>query len=287
MYKAIIVSLRNVRSHPNADKVKLATCLGNQVVIGLDNQEGDLGIYFPSDGQLSDEVCRRNNLYRVNTKNINPEAKPGMFDDNRRVRAQKFRGEISDGFWLPIELFINSGFKINPIEGYEFDEIDGVSICNKYVNLNTLNTAKQNTAKKTKTAKTSIMFKEHIDTAHFGKSVHVINDNDLVILTEKFHGCVHKDTIVNTFEHGDVTIGWIVDNKVNCNIKSMDTITGEIVYVPIDAFYHVPNDGEWYEIELEDGTKLIITGNNPVWLPDLGIYRRVDSLDGNEFLLVD
>ena len=50
-YKAIVTRLSNVRPHPNADRVKLATCHGNQVVIGLDSNEGDLGVYFPSDGK--------------------------------------------------------------------------------------------------------------------------------------------------------------------------------------------------------------------------------------------
>ena len=27
-----------------------------------------------------------------------------MFDENRRIRTQKLRGEISDGFWCPVTL---------------------------------------------------------------------------------------------------------------------------------------------------------------------------------------
>ena len=34
------------------------------------------------------------------------------------------------------------------------------------------------------------------------------------------------------------------------------------------------------------GTKLTITGNNPVWCPELNCYRRVDELNGDEKLLV-
>ena len=52
-YNAVVTRLSNVRPHSNADKVQLATCHGNQVVIGLDSLEGHLGVYFPSDGQLS------------------------------------------------------------------------------------------------------------------------------------------------------------------------------------------------------------------------------------------
>ena len=46
-YNAIITKLKNVRTFPGADRLMLATCVGNQVVIGLDHLEDELGIYFP------------------------------------------------------------------------------------------------------------------------------------------------------------------------------------------------------------------------------------------------
>jgi hypothetical protein len=213
MYNAIVTKLKNVRPHPNADKVQLATCHGNQVVIGLDSKEDHWGVYFPCDGQLSHEFCHANNLYRDKTKNKFPDEKPGMFDDNRRVRAQRFRGEISDGFWVPLHYF---GFiyvtGLN-VEGLEFDEWGGVPICNKYINPNTIKAAQQNQGKKTRVAKTSVMFKEHIDTEHFGKNVHQIKREDLVIITEKLHGTSHRvgnvlvDRDLNWFEKLLIKLG--------------------------------------------------------------------------------
>jgi hypothetical protein len=187
-YKAIVTRLSNVRPHPNADKVQLATCHGNQVVIGLDSLEGHLGVYFPSDGQLSHEFCHANNLYREATLNKFPEDKCGMFDTNRRVRAQKFRGEISDGFWVPLHYF---GFIMVTgldVEGFEFDEWKGTPICSKYINPATAKIARENQGKKARTAKTSVMFKEHFDTGHFGKNIHEFKNDDTIIITEKLHG---------------------------------------------------------------------------------------------------
>lgn len=194
MYNAIITRVRNVRTFPDADRLKLATCVGNQVVIGLDHQEDELGIYFPSDGQLSHDFCYNNNLYRDATKNKDVDAKPGMFDDNRRVRAQKFRKQNSDGFWLTLDCVKFTGIKERELtEGLEFDTLNGIAICNKYINPATLKAAKQNQPKKTKTAKTSIMFKEHIDTKHIGANMDKIEENDLVIFTEKLHGTSHRE----------------------------------------------------------------------------------------------
>lgn len=194
MYNAIITRIKNVRTFPDADRLKLATCVGNQVVIGLDHEEGELGIYFPSDGQLSHDFCYNNNLYRDAAKNKDTEAKPGMFDDNRRVRAQTFRKQKSDGFWLSLNSVKFTGVKEKDlIEGTEFDTLNGVAICNKYINPATLKAAKQNAPKKTKTAKTSIMFKEHIDTKHIGANIDKMEDDDLVIITEKAHGTSHRE----------------------------------------------------------------------------------------------
>jgi hypothetical protein len=186
-YKAVVTKLTNVRSHSNADKVQLATCHGNQVVIGLNHTEDELGIYFPSDGQLSQGFCAANNLFRKPEMNSDPEAKPGMFDENRRVRAQRFRGEISDGFWVPLSNLDFIG-GISFVEGFEFDELNGIQICEKYINQATIKAARENQGKKTRTAKTSIMFKEHFDTAHFGKCLHEFDYGQTLIITEKLHG---------------------------------------------------------------------------------------------------
>ena len=192
-YNATIVSIKNVRAHSNADRVKLATCHGNQVVVGIETEEGTLGVYFPTDGVLSHEFCYYNNLYRKSEMNVDIEAKPGMFDENRRVRTQKFRGEISDGFWMPLECFVFIKKELNKTlcvldEGLEFEELVGVPICQKYVNQKTVAAANQNKGKKTKAAKTSIMFKEHYDTEHLGKHLHEFKKGEIITLSEKVHG---------------------------------------------------------------------------------------------------
>jgi len=187
-YNAIVTRLKNVRPHGNADKVKLASCHGNQVVIDLNEVEDALGVFFPSDGQLSHEFCYANNLYREAEQNINPKAKPGMFDLNRRVRTQKFRGEVSDGFWVDLSYFKFLKIdKASLVEGYEFDTLKGIPICSKYINPATAKIAREN-QKKTKTSKRSIMFKEHFDTGQLGPNMHQFNEDDVVILSRKLHG---------------------------------------------------------------------------------------------------
>src|SRR3989338_6301269 len=102
-YKAIVCKLTNVRKHPGADRLNLASILGNQIVVGLDSKDGDVGVYFGVDGQLASDFATVNDLVRRK----NPDGTPagGMFDENRRVRAQKFRTEKSEGFFAPLSYF--------------------------------------------------------------------------------------------------------------------------------------------------------------------------------------
>lgn len=127
----------------------------------------------------------------------------------------------------------------------------------------------------------------HYDTQMLNKNMQRITPNDEVYISVKMHGCVERNTVVDTLEYGKKAIGDIVDNKLECHIKAFDIEEDSVVYVPIDNFYFMPNDGEWYEIELEDGTKITITGNNPVWLPLEEIYRRAEDLSIGDTLLVD
>ena len=63
-YVAYVTKLTNVRPHPNADRLQLGDCFGNTVCVNLDYVDGQLGVYFPTDGQLSAEFCEVNNLVR-------------------------------------------------------------------------------------------------------------------------------------------------------------------------------------------------------------------------------
>ena len=44
-----VVNVKNVRPHPNADRLQIATFFTNDVCIGIDVPVGEVGIYFPTD----------------------------------------------------------------------------------------------------------------------------------------------------------------------------------------------------------------------------------------------
>lgn len=67
-YLAKIVILNNVRRHQNADRLQCVMIDGNNVVIGNNAKDGDLGIFFPLESKINDEFLSRLSLFRDKEK---------------------------------------------------------------------------------------------------------------------------------------------------------------------------------------------------------------------------
>jgi hypothetical protein len=168
---------------------------GNNVIVGLDAKDGDVGLFFPLESQIGLEFAQVNDLIR--RKDENGKTAGGMFDQNRRVRAQTLRGEKSMGFYCPIHyLYKLEG--IHPAEtnlqvGEEIEALRGFEISKKYVmptNQMQHGTGKQGRAKK-QTQKAQVVddqFKFHFDTAQLGRNLNKIQPESLISITWKFHG---------------------------------------------------------------------------------------------------
>ena len=101
-YTATIVALKTFVDLANCDNVKAALIFGNSVIIGKDAQPGTVGVFFPLESQIDEEFLGANNLFRkAEYGNVEPEKK-GFFEQHGRVKAAKFRGHKSEGFWIPL-----------------------------------------------------------------------------------------------------------------------------------------------------------------------------------------
>lgn len=188
----IVVQLQNVRPHSNADRLKLATVLGTQVVVGLDAKEGDVCLYFDSNLALSAEYLRANNLYAHAEINVDP-SKKGYFGNNGKVKAQKFRGEMSNGYVAELcSLTTLDGIIKDRIDfckvGDEFTHVDGVEICRKYIVPQKMpgTPGNRNRTRKPRYPQ-SPMFKEHWDTKQLMRVLDTIPEG-VVYIEEKAHG---------------------------------------------------------------------------------------------------
>ena len=201
MYYAYITRIKNLHKHPNADRLQIGECFGNAVVVSLEYADNQLGIYFPSDGQLSTEFAEKNNLVRKKDdagNNIGGYMDP----DKRNVTAIKLRGEKSDGLFLPLtSLDFCFGDTNDPetkglaeknlTEGERIEGlVNGHEICKKYIPKKQNKTGARSEGNKTRKHKvdTAPLFTEHVDTEQLAYNLGAFDYGDIVEITLKMHG---------------------------------------------------------------------------------------------------
>ena len=188
-YVAYITKIKNIRNHPNADRLNLGDCFGNTIVISKDYNEQDLYIYFPVDGQLSTEYAELNNLLRKKDDAGNNIG--GFLDpDKRNIRAIKLRGEKSDGLAMPLSSLETFGDISTLNLGDTITVFNGHEICCKYIprSNNHHRSSRSSAAGKKPKVKIAPLFKEHIDTEQLAYNLSAFKPGDEIEITLKMHG---------------------------------------------------------------------------------------------------
>lgn len=188
-YNVYVTRLTNVRPHPNADRLQLADCFGNTVCISLDHKPNELGVYFPTDGQISEEFGKANNLFRCKDENGNEVG--GFIDPNKRnVQCIRLRGEKSDGLFLPLSCLESFGDISELKEGDIVTVFNGHEIARKYIPKTNHKNNNSGAHNKTKKKKVTIapLFKEHEDTEQLAYNLNDFKEDDLIEVTLKMHG---------------------------------------------------------------------------------------------------
>lgn len=192
MYSAYITTLHDLHKHSNADRLQCATVFGNNVITDLSYHNGQKVIYFPVDGQLSEEFCNDNNLARKKDENGNNIG--GYLDpDKRNITALKLRGEKSEGLVLPVEVLSKYTDVDKLKDGEQITVLDGHEICKKYIpkvkhqSRSTNKSIKKN-SKEEKEKISYPFFIEHIDTQQLAYYQNAFKEGDTCYITLKMHG---------------------------------------------------------------------------------------------------
>lgn len=194
MYKAYITALTNVRPHGNADRLQLADVFGNTVCVSLDYYEGQVGLYLPSDGQISAEFGEKNNLLRKKDDAGNNVG--GYIDPvKRNITAIRLRGEKSDGIFLPLSClnycYAHGDASIELRVGDVIDGcVNGHEICQKYIPRTSKSAGVSGGGNKTRKHKTPTapLFAEHADTEQLAYNLSAFKPGDEIEITLKMHG---------------------------------------------------------------------------------------------------
>lgn len=204
-YLAKIVKIDEFTKHPNPEvtRMKVAHIEGYSICIGIDEEPG-FYVYFPTLSQINPQLLEYLNLYADKDLNRNPEAKPGFFSKNGRVKAIKLKGLPSEGFLLPfsqLQNWIMDSVNIELPEqkdGIEFDEAEHNGktfwINRKYiVPVQVKYNERKPNLKRDKHLKRFNRIREdqfhfHYNTVLLRKCPHVIQPNDIIHISSKWHG---------------------------------------------------------------------------------------------------
>lgn len=200
-YNAYITRIKNLRKHSNADRLQLGECFGNTVCVNLDYTEGQLGVYFPTDGQLSVEFAEHNNLLRKKDDAGNNIG--GYMDPNKRnVVAIRLRGEKSDGLFLPLTCLEYTGVDMSTLtEGTIVNVINGHDICCKYIpRRNPQKTGAAGNRTRKKKVDVAPLFSEHADTEQLAYNLSAFKPGDEIEITLKMHGTSQRTGYLPTLK---------------------------------------------------------------------------------------
>ena len=201
MYKGYVIKVKDLKPHSNADRLQVLTVFGTDTCVSLDVKVGDLGIYFPADGQLSIEFCEANHLCR-RKQDGTPDT--GYMDpDKRNVTAIKLRGEKSDGIYLPIECLAFTGAKLEDFKpGDTVDVVNKIEICKKYIPRSNKTNRSNEGGNRTRKHKVDIapLFKEHADTEQLAYNLSAFKPGDEIEITLKMHGTSQRTAHVPTLK---------------------------------------------------------------------------------------
>ena len=199
-YTAFITRIKNLHKHPNADRLQIGECFGNAIIVSMEYEDNQLGIYFPSDGQLSVEFAEANNLVRKKDENGNNVG--GYMDpDKRNVTAIKLRGEKSDGLFLPLKSLESFGDITVLKEGDRIDNFNGHEICCKYIPRRNVRHGHTSDGNKTRKKRVNVapLFIEHADTEQLAYNLGAFKPGDEIEITLKMHGTSQRTAHLPVF----------------------------------------------------------------------------------------
>ena len=205
-YTGFVCQIKNLRDHPNADRLYLGECFGNTVAVSKDGYTADMiGVYFPTDGQLSMEFAKQNNLLRLRDENGHSIPGGGYMDpDKRNVTAIKLRGEKSDGLFLPLtclDYCFEDGATAHLKIGDTIDVVNGHDICTKYIPRNSKRVGRPTDGNRTRKKRVPLapLFVEHADTEQLAYNLGAFRSGDEVEITLKMHGTSQRTGFLPVF----------------------------------------------------------------------------------------
>jgi tRNA-binding EMAP/Myf-like protein len=217
-----ICEIKNLKKHPNADKLALAECKGWQVIVGLNQyQENDRVVFIPPDCVIPDNLIEKYEL--------------AYLKHNGRTGTVKLRGEMSNGLVLEV-----------PAGKWKLG--DNVADAMEITKWEPPQSVYSGGVKQTSKKKLNPDFDRYTEIENIKNFNSVFKDGDEVIITEKIHGCLEKKTKILLTDGSSKTIGEIVDKKIEAFCLGKDS-NGNLVPSKITNWFDNGKTKEWLNIQ--------------------------------------
>ena len=246
---ATIDIVEDVRKHPDADTLDIIIVRGWQIISKSGNFKiGDKAVVFEIDSVFEKDSVVGLSLPVDKATRVHTEEK-GYVDEAFRIKTIKLRGQISQGYALPVTYFEGKGV-----------DLDAEDL-----------TTELNVLKYDKPESWSGPGAGRANTAGSFPT-------DYVKKTDQ-ERCLSFDAQIQTELDGIKTIQEICETKYKGNVLSKDLITNSKVYKPV-VDWSIQNslEEDWLELETESGKKILVTPNHIVYNADKAEYVEAKEL---------
>ncbi len=187
-YFGLVTHLCNVHKDPNSDRLYLAECFGEGVIVGPDMREGELVLYLPTDGKIERWFGNTFNLFR---KNEDGTPQGGYIEDNAHIRAIKLRGNQSSGVVIALDKIYDAFGDQKWLSGEKVNTINGKVFCSKYIpKRRNVSASTKKTSYKGRKAEGIVYpeFDMHKDTEQLAYNLDKFHPGDKLNMSLKMHG---------------------------------------------------------------------------------------------------
>lgn len=195
-YFGLVTKLQNVRKDENSDRLYLADCFNEGVIVGPDMQTGQLVLYLPTDGEIERWFGNEFYLFR---KNEDGTPQGGYIENNGHIRAIKLRGNQSSGVVIALDKVYEKFGNQNWKDGDKVNTINDKEFCRKYIPKRKTPTGQVKTSYKGRKAEgiTYPEFSMHTDTEQLAYNLDKFRPGDILNMTLKMHGTSQRS--MNTY----------------------------------------------------------------------------------------
>jgi len=265
-----IVTIDEIKPHPNADRMDIAIIKGWQLCVAKNGYEvGMEGVYFTIDTMVPKEVAEALDFDKyLSFSNVDP--------GYGRVRSVRLRGEPSYGVFIPkdvIKEYLETiTDKISIIKSENILDADKAIALNVILAVG-MNLAETLGCKKWEpplilnsqdAERDHGLFDKYTDIENFRNYNRVILEGEDVVITEKIHGCLDENTLITLGNGEKKRIKDIVEdeNYIGSKILSYDFDKNKQTFDEIEFLYNNGESEDWVKLIFDNGIRLIVTENH-------------------------